>query len=72
MKRLSFMLIAGEASGDSLAAELVTALKQSPDLAAMPFPPQFFGAGGAQMAAAGVEVAIGLAQHSVRSRPPAG
>ena len=53
------MLIAGEASGDLLAAELVSALRgQLPDA-------QFFGAGGAKMAAAGVELAFDLTQHSV-------
>jgi lipid-A-disaccharide synthase len=59
------MLIAGEASGDLLAAELVSALlaasKHSEDGRA----PQFFGAGGAKMAAAGVELAFDLTQHSV-------
>ena len=59
------MLIAGEASGDLLAAELVSALlaasKQSGDGRA----PQFFGAGGPRMAAAGVELAFDLTQHSV-------
>src|SRR5450755_3684160 len=59
------MLIAGEASGDLLAAELVSALlaasKQSQDGRA----PQFFGAGGAKMSAAGVELAFDLTQHSV-------
>jgi lipid-A-disaccharide synthase len=59
------MLIAGEASGDLLAAELVSALlaasKQSEDGRA----PQFFGAGGAKMSAAGVELAFDLTQHSV-------
>jgi len=61
----SFMLIAGEASGDLLAAELVSALlaasKRSEDGRA----PQFFGAGGAKMSAAGVELAFDLTQHSV-------
>jgi lipid-A-disaccharide synthase len=65
MKPKSFMLIAGEASGDLLAAELVSALlaasKQSEDGRA----PQFFGAGGPKMAAAGVELAFDLTQHSV-------
>ena len=59
------MLIAGEASGDLLAAELAFALfaasKQSEDGGA----PQFFGAGGAKMAAAGIELAFDLTQHSV-------
>ncbi len=53
------MLIAGEASGDLLAAELVSALRgQLPDA-------QFFGAGGAKMSAVGVELAFDLTQHSV-------
>ena len=53
------MLIAGEASGDLLAAELVTALcGQLPDA-------QFFGAGGTKMSAAGVDLAFDLTQHSV-------
>jgi lipid-A-disaccharide synthase len=59
------MLIAGEASGDLLAAELVKALKQSPAIRAMPFPPQFFGAGGPGMAEAGVQLAVNLTQHTV-------
>jgi lipid-A-disaccharide synthase len=65
MKPKTFMLIAGEASGDLLATELVSALlaasKPSEDGRA----PQFFGAGGAKMAAAGVELAFDLTQHSV-------
>jgi len=53
------MLIAGEASGDLLAAELVSALRgKLPDAT-------FFGAGGANMSAAGVELAFDLTQHSV-------
>jgi len=59
MKPKSFMLIAGEASGDLLAAELVAALRERfPDAV-------FFGAGGPKMAAAGVELAFDLTQHSV-------
>jgi lipid-A-disaccharide synthase len=75
MKPKSFMLIAGEASGDLLAAELVAALlaasKQSGDgrtpsaILQPPSSPVFFGAGGAKMAAAGVELAFDLTQHSV-------
>jgi lipid-A-disaccharide synthase len=60
-----FMLIAGEASGDALAAELVRALKGAPALRDCPFPPEFFGAGGPQMAAEGVELALDLTRHSV-------
>jgi lipid-A-disaccharide synthase len=61
------MLIAGEASGDLLAAELVAALRNN--LSVNPQSaidnPQFFGAGGAKMSAAGVELAFDLTQHSV-------
>jgi lipid-A-disaccharide synthase len=53
------MLIAGETSGDLLAAELVSALHEKlPDA-------KFFGAGGAQMSAAGVELAFDMTQHAV-------
>ena len=54
-----FILIAGEASGDLLAAELVFALREKlPDA-------KFFGAGGPRMAAAGVELAFDMTQHAV-------
>ena len=59
------MLIAGEASGDRLAAELVTALRATPELRNDPFPPEFFGAGGPYLADAGMELAFNLTQHSV-------
>ena len=59
------MLIAGEASGDLLAAELVSALlaasKRSEDGRA----PVFFGAGGLRMASAGVELTLDMTQHAV-------
>jgi lipid-A-disaccharide synthase len=59
VKPKTFMLIAGEASGDLLAAELVSALRgKLPDA-------NFFGAGGAKMSAAGVDLAFDLTQHSV-------
>ncbi|HEY2329986.1 MAG TPA: lipid-A-disaccharide synthase [Verrucomicrobiae bacterium] len=59
MKPKTFMLIAGEASGDLLAAELVSALREKlPDA-------KFFGAGGAKMSAAGVELAFDMTQHAV-------
>jgi len=70
------MVIAGEASGDMLAAELVRAIRQ--ELAeAKPIPtadyqplhtglePRFFGTGGPQMAAAGVDLAFDMTAHSV-------
>lgn len=57
MKRV--MLIAGEASGDLLAAELVTALRElEPEI-------ECFGAGGPQMEAAGVELRCDMTQHAV-------
>lgn len=63
----SFMLIAGEPSGDLIAAELVTALKQEP--ASQPQSaarvPLFFGAGGAKMASTGVELAFDMTEHAV-------
>jgi lipid-A-disaccharide synthase len=76
MKPKSIMVIAGEASGDLLAAELVQALRAElasagPTLTADYQPlqaslePRFFGAGGPQMAAAGVELAFDLTRHSV-------
>ena len=57
------MLIAGEASGDMLAAELVSSLReQSPDR-------KFFGAGGPKMAEAGVELAFDMTRHAVIGIP---
>ena len=61
------MLIAGEASGDLLAAELVSAVREQIPFSTLhpPSSPVFFGAGGSRMAAAGVELAFDLTQHSV-------
>ena len=70
------MLIAGEASGDLLGAELVQALRRETEKAAPVFTndpqplttslePRFFGAGGPRMAAAGVDLAFDLTRHSV-------
>jgi lipid-A-disaccharide synthase len=70
------MLIAGEASGDLRAAELVGALRERLVAGGMTatadvqplrtaLEPRFFGAGGPRMAAAGVELAFDLTQHSV-------
>src|SRR5437868_4999978 len=61
MKPLTFMLIAGEASGDLLAAELVRALQSKRGGAGL----KFFGAGGAKMSSAGVELAFDITRHSV-------
>jgi lipid-A-disaccharide synthase len=76
MKPKTFMLIAGEASGDLLAAELVAALRaEMAKEEAIPtsdyqplqtsLEPRFFGAGGPRMAAAGVELAFDMTEHSV-------
>ena len=59
------MLIAGEASGDLLAAELVSALRGQLFALDARSSPQFFGAGGSKVAAAGVELAFDLTRHSV-------
>ncbi len=59
------MLIAGEASGDLLAAELVSALRAQSSILNPPSSPLFFGAGGAKMSAAGVELAFDMTQHAV-------
>ena len=73
------MLIAGENSGDVLAAELVAELRAalqrqqtySTDVQPLrsSLAPRFFGAGGPRMAAAGVELAIDLTQHSMVGIP---
>lgn len=59
MKATSLMFIAGEASGDANAAELIKALcRQAPDIA-------IFGAGGPKMKAAGMELLLDLTEHAV-------
>ena len=76
MKPKTFMLIAGEPSGDLLAAELIHALRAEFAAAApvfttdyQPLPaalePCFIGAGGPLMAKAGVRLACDLTEHSV-------
>jgi lipid-A-disaccharide synthase len=68
VKPLSIMVVAGEPSGDQLAAELVRALRG----AGAPFAPAFFGAGGECMAAAGVELVRDLTRHAVIGVPTPG
>lgn len=55
------MIIAGEASGDTLGAELVKALRSEPGGGEF----RFFGAGGSKLATAGAELAFDLAAHAV-------
>ncbi len=76
MRPKSIMVIAGEASGDQLAAELVQTIRE--ELAAVEaaptadyqplrasLEPRFFGAGGPRMRAAGVSLALEMTEHSV-------
>lgn len=59
------MMVAGEPSGDQLAAELAVALAST----AAGRPCSFFGAGGPRMAAAGVELAFDLTKHAIIGIP---
>jgi lipid-A-disaccharide synthase len=82
VKPKEIMLIAGEASGDMLGADLVEALRQeltsaeidyTPDLQPLRtgLEPRFFGAGGARMKAAGVDLAFDLTEHAIIGIPTA-
>lgn len=55
------MVIAGEASGDTLGAELVKALRAEPGGSGL----SFIGAGGPKLTAAGVELSFDLSAHAV-------
>src|SRR4051812_26929179 len=59
------MVIAGETSGDLLAAELVTALRRGTRTDQKEGGLQFFGAGGPAMQEAGVELAFDMTAHAV-------
>src|SRR5690242_17451573 len=69
------MLIAGETSGDMLAAQLITELRAgiarrntySTDVQPLraDLAPQFFGAGGPRMAEAGMELVVDMTRYSV-------
>jgi lipid-A-disaccharide synthase len=59
----SFMVIAGEPSGDALGAQLVSELRRA--LAHLPFAPTFWGAGGPRLAGAGVALDLDLTRHAV-------
>jgi lipid-A-disaccharide synthase len=76
MKRTGIMIVAGDPSGDANAAALVRALAGALPAAqfqitgdAQPLTaslaPRFFGAGGPEMAAAGVELELDLTAHAV-------
>src|SRR5438309_4281129 len=76
MKPKLFMIVAGEPSGDLLAAELVHALRAellnvegqpSDDVQPLraSLAPRFFGAGGPRMAEAGVELILDMTSHAV-------
>jgi lipid-A-disaccharide synthase len=76
VKPKAIMIIAGEPSGDLLAAELVRALRpmlaradasSSPDLQPLhaSLEPRFFGAGGPLMRETGVELAFDMTAHAV-------
>src|SRR5690242_13339254 len=76
MVRKRFMVVAGETSGDLLGAELVQALRTElarsdaqPTDAMQPLKaalaPSFFGAGGARMADAGVDLAFDMTRDAV-------
>ena len=58
------MLIAGEASGDMLGAELVSALKRTASHRNV-VQPEFFGAGGPRMESGGVKLTFDLTGHAV-------
>jgi lipid-A-disaccharide synthase len=62
----TFMLIAGEPSGDLLASELVLALRER-----MPGA-KFIGAGGPRMAEAGVELTVDMMKHAMVGIPTIG
>ncbi len=74
------MLIAGEPSGDTRAAELVRALREELTAAEVSYTadsqplhtglePRFFGAGGPEMKAAGVELAVDMMEQSATGIP---
>ena len=76
MKRPGIMLVAGDPSGDANAAALVRALAVAVPAAQFqitsdvqplttPLAPDFFGAGGPKMAAAGVALEFDLTSHAV-------
>lgn len=63
MGRPSILVIAGEPSGDALAAELILALRRQTE--ALGSGLECFGAGGPRLAGAGVELAFDMTAHAV-------
>lgn len=61
----TFMLIAGEPSGDMLAGQLIQALRADPGVQSFAFAPRFFGAGGPHMKSAGADVVLELCRHAM-------
>jgi len=58
------MVIAGEASGDGLAAELIQALRSTPSVQNQIWPPHFFGVGGPRLASQGVHLHCDLTAYA--------
>ena len=66
MSNLSVMFIAGEASGDALAAELLQGLKDiAADGKSLFKTVSAFGAGGESLRRAGAQLSVDLTQHAV-------
>ena len=60
-KRKTILFIAGEASGDTLGAELIAAIREQPGGVDI----EFIGAGGPKMEAAGLRPEFDLSEHAV-------
>jgi lipid-A-disaccharide synthase len=65
VKPLKFMMVAGEASGDALGAELIAALRSRLSQDGNAAAPEFFGVSGPQMQAAGVETIYDFTRNAV-------
>ncbi len=59
--RKTILFIAGEASGDTLGAELIAAIREQPSGDDI----EFIGAGGPKMEAAGLQPEFDLSEHAV-------
>jgi len=63
--KYSVMFIAGEASGDGLASELLIGLQELLKTKKIPAEIDAFGAGGSKLRAAGADISIDLTQHAL-------